>query len=331
MTYFSPCFIILLFITRVTVAYSLVPYFATKATECSEIDLRKNAPPDLKSFFSTINTQGDLNWCYAYSAADLLSWEAETPISATYSAIKSNNNLNIFSKLFRNIGKHFFGMNKIIPEFGDTASAIKLGLKNGVCPDKIMPAKNPNIQKIDKEISLINQRYLDKPDDSITCDEHRRLFPTKEVAELIPIIGEIQYKTVQEKLNKIADSVCDKNLIKPNGYRKINSFNASDIDVVNSVNDHFTSEPASPISLTISIGAIDNPHSTNGSLMAHAVTILGRKFDPESNKCTYLIRDSNGQAACKDYAKNNKCKDGYYWITDESIHRGAWNITYITK
>jgi hypothetical protein len=163
------------------------------------------------------------------------------------------------------------------------------------------------------------------------CSEHKKLFPTKDIKEIFDVIDDARFQDVQEKLNRLADSACIGKLIKPDGYRQVNYLNASDIDVVESINQHFSSQSASPISLMISPQAIENPNKMNGSLMAHVVTIMGRKFDPTTNKCRFLIRDSNGASACESYAKSNDCKNGNYWISDEAIHRGAWSIAYITK
>ena len=71
--------------------YSLA-YANLTQEQCTLVDIRRDQNPQLKEFFSPPRNQGLIGWCYGFAAADLLSVEAGTPVSAAHTSAIFNNN-----------------------------------------------------------------------------------------------------------------------------------------------------------------------------------------------------------------------------------------------
>ena len=54
--------------------------------DCPNIDIRDNMTQEMKEYFSTPKNQGEIGWCYAFVASDLLSAHLNQPVSAFYLA-----------------------------------------------------------------------------------------------------------------------------------------------------------------------------------------------------------------------------------------------------
>ena len=54
--------------------------------ECPNNDIRDKMNPELRKFFSTPRDQGDMGWCYAFIAADMLSVKLGKPVSSVHVA-----------------------------------------------------------------------------------------------------------------------------------------------------------------------------------------------------------------------------------------------------
>lgn len=74
-----------------------------EASACSEVDVRRNMNPELKQFFMTPSSQGNIGWCYGYAATDLLSQSVGVPLSPVYTSAYYASQLDGVSKFFRNI------------------------------------------------------------------------------------------------------------------------------------------------------------------------------------------------------------------------------------
>ena len=51
----------------------------------------------------------------------------------------------------------------------------------------------------------------------------------------------------------------------------------------------------------------------------HLSTIAGRRFNPQSQKCEYLIRNTWG-TTCP-VRSEGRCEAGYYWASREELHQ----------
>ena len=62
----------------------------------------------------------------------------------------------------------------------------------------------------------------------------------------------------------------------------------------------------------------------------HAVLAVGRRYNPQSKKCEFLIRNSWGESCSpyqNKYAKASHCDKGYLWVPREELHQNMLGVT----
>ena len=71
---------------------------------------------------------------------------------------------------------------------------------------------------------------------------------------------------------------------------------------------------------SVLMNGINIPNSVyyNSGESSHASVITGRRFNPETNKCEYLIKNSYG-TGCSLYARNLECENGQIWLPEELL------------
>jgi aminopeptidase C len=68
-------------------------------------------------------------------------------------------------------------------------------------------------------------------------------------------------------------------------------------------------------------------------LNGHAVSLVGRRFNPVTQSCEYLLRNSWGKKCTDTYSSNYECKDGHIWIDEAyfQFNRSIRRAVYLEK
>lgn len=65
-------------------------------------------------------------------------------------------------------------------------------------------------------------------------------------------------------------------------------------------------------------------------LLRHMSVIVGRRANPVTRECRYLVRNSWG-AGCSGYTLElqKRCEGGYLWLTREELRQNLYGLTYL--
>jgi hypothetical protein len=324
---------------------------AMAAASCDEVDLRG---PDLRQ----ARNQGDAKWCYAYAAADLLSYKMKEEVSAADVA------LNYTAGILGKIGR-YFGDSEVDYEGGTIASALNATRKKGICREDDFHSDDVGIAKMDAngdvdiQIQHVNQtirdleqgmaqgqmirEILNKEDITQTdCKDlsrqtsvaaARRLFPLLSMQDSILTILDAQRWDI---VRKFQEKSCEHRVPVKSDWKTVSSGCNSPIcesvygrfhhgDLLDEMDQQLNKKNL--VGISYELGKM-SPWVSG----YHASTIAGRKPNPNGGECLYLIRDNAGATSlCDRYWQNKFSCDqpGYVWVPRSSLEKSVINITYL--
>lgn len=277
---------------------------------CSPIDLRPELGP--------VRDQGSLGWCYAFAAADILSFKTKQRISAADIALTYNKNY------FTDINR-VFGANESAFQAGNPKSAIEKSTKKGLCLEKDFPSEDNYNSELRTNLDLIDKlRRGEQRSSALECKEvataAKALFPNLDMSD----IRKIALTTVNKDIvQEMANQTC-KNRIA--SHFKAKSFFNEDKEKFMQNLDAVLDEK-NPMVLGYDAGVLFDTES-EPRIAYHASVIAGRRINEETGQCEYLIRNSSGRG-CDAYDSKLFCQEGNIWIPRTDIQERSHSATYI--
>lgn len=312
-------------------------------TNCTNKDQRKklNIP---------IRDQSSIGWCYAYAAADLVSFKSGKNISAldlavtfnrmeNYEAVRNTvsrsinfallpgdrkNNIDWALKNLRNTFKNV--ESNSVRDGGQVDEAIKRAQMNGFCLESDQPSDAIENGSLGDALNVINTLIDDSNAfRSVTvgnremsdiaavsiCENYGSLigemFPNTTVSDISDIFI-AQFS--EGALVQLRNLRCQNRVQIDGEIKEITGNKMDEIDQVLS-SDNI-------VSVDYYIKALDLIGNDRQNSGLHASTIVGRKWNEQTNKCEYLIRNSWGES-CAYYKNPEKCEDGYIWVDRDKI------------
>lgn len=324
-------------------AWSLVPSFAGQEVSvamtergCSEIDIR-DFQTELADHFSTPFDQGDLGWCYAFVASDLLSAAVGKPLSPIHIASLHNKKMrdNLFYRTGHEI-KDFFerATREKKNDFytgGNVALAIRASRKNqNVCVDepfkfskyKLAIQRLEEIKGFEREHWPLMAEFnlgkiqFDFPNVSLSPEEL-----TKDINDILPqVIGQ----ACLEKANIEEYKVWE--MSKPrieHGLRSMDAHVKRTKEFYGTLNEILSS--GHPVGLYYHSASVKKKKG-----QFHVSAVVGRRW--KNNSCQYKIRNSWGKS-CGQYKTGAivECdkEEGSFWVTFEKLHDMAKKLVFI--
>ena len=311
-----------LFVLLISVLFVSFGHAETSEANCQKMGLKaKFGPP---------RDQGNMGWCYANTAADLLSYHFREelnnkPVSAAYVALKFNYN--------------FWAQNFM--EGGFTYLALNEALKSGLCPktfdDDLMADGTKKTLK--EKLKFI----LDLKDslDAGNVEEVKKAIlasnKAKSVLRTIPVYDLLTLLSLSPKekvLGNIADYMCaDKRhkVIRPAHKHFMTKYTlASRMDLIDEINENLNQ--MNPVGIGYFADFFDSENARKTEDSRHMSVIVDREYNKNTRMCEYLIRNSWGKR-CTGY-KNPKikarCKDGYVLVPEDILHEYIFSVTYLT-
>lgn len=308
------------------------------ASSCVRTDIRTQLNPDLQSFFAKSRQQGDTNWCYAFTTADLVTIHVGKPISAFQIAINYNSQLGSFDRLWRHFEAWLAGYQISIWDGGFVSVALKAAVKNpqGVCLEEHLPSSENNLEfkktmeKIDSYLHRKDEIYMD------TFAELKKMFPKIKEADLLELLYLAQEKSLNANqfLQAIAHFSCKNTAIAVPRARVV-SHNRWMDDLSQVLHSNLKNGIATGLiydsTLTHKVPQEEETWLT-GKVPDHATLALGSRWQEDKQKCQILIRDSFGDDCSKLNLQKVECNhDGTFWIDEDQLVSKLFFTSHFSK
>lgn len=331
-------FLLLIFLANITFADQIID-----EKYCDE--------KDLSAEFGPVRNQGNIGWCYANVAADLMTYQYKKElngarVSAGYIALAYNEIM----------------LKKPNDDSGDVVPAILAAEYFGVCTDDIEDEAlktGPYYTVKDKIDGLVylKQYYDKKKKNPDYVDEYEeRLFRYLNSDSLIKKISKQELESVLQSSTKrtfprkLADKICEskKKKIKLSldmrfeffafeGIRRLifkgqpNVIDAGKKGLIKSINKQLSQNKPAAASYNANI-FYEKGTEYYEKAGPHVSTIVGRRWNKETKTCEFKLRNSWGKN-CYSYTNpelDGKCdpETGYLWLSSEILSRTVIDNIY---
>ncbi len=275
------------------------------AESCSAIDLRGG-------FLGPVRDQGKTGWCFNYAAADLLDFHIGKRISVTDLGIQNHEKsfsgrttLDRFAKPDQKIG---YG--------GKIAASLKHVRRGHVCLEEDLSSERfekisetvsrgkpvRTSAQLDIEATNLEILKIKKTLDSNGKPQSWIAFPGTDRASFYEIVQNHRADEIWENLIQV--SCGDRR--EATGHYKINT----------RMNIDQALEQGKIAGIEYDASFLK---TRNSQLYApHASTIVGRRTNPRTGKCEFLLRNTWGED-CKGYRRDIDCELGHLWVDREEL------------
>lgn len=318
-------------------------------TKKAQIEKRRESCTDVMNLKKPLSlneprNQEGIGWCYAYTAADLVSNLSGEKVSAIHAA-GSFNNL-IISRIRR------------LDEGGQSDAAANAMIKNGLCLEKDMPSndyafidRQNDIGTLYKNVNELGEIYSDKKEIASMNDKRPVTYKNKYTTQQVYVDLCTQQTETLIQISQVFPNLTLDQLTKilmESGKRSFNQLtqkcNLVQSDLMKGVVFKSLYEPKKPERLYSKIdeqlnkGQIVGIGYTAEVLLDykaenmkgfHASTLIGRRFNKKTNSCEYLLRNSWGKN-CSQYGNNIECKNGHAWVAEEifKYNNAIYEVNY---
>ncbi|MEA9358517.1 hypothetical protein SHI21_19935 [Bacteriovorax sp. PP10] len=271
--------------------------------------------------------QDSIGWCYAYAASDIIAHATGVDVSAVYMANDYNDNF------MRNLTGE--------DEGGYINQVLDKAISKGVCLEKDVPStdftysrQGYDIKKLMTALETFSKSYKNASEaekkiliENICSqadlkDGLKYIFPNKstgEIGKILDNLGSNAYRKLSLSCSKIIPPGL-KNL-KVKSDHGSSTFETMDKQLENGniVGIHYNA-------------GVFADYRDKFSSMNHASTIVGRRFNPKTNSCDYLIRNSYGKS-CQKMNEDYECVNGHIWIAEDYLKYSNTlkSIIYVEK
>lgn len=309
----------------------------TSQATCMPLDLRNDSLP-------TIRDQKKLAWCYAFTAADILTYTFNLPEMASAADVAINYNdsdLGLFIRWLNvTFGRrpeqgdqeifmmpHQTGFNKI---------ALERGMRDGYCPERVFPSDSWvkmtkdgdkwNESNTDLRTAMMEIFGLLKNQQSLTAANLPFYFHFKNVESAEDFLALLKGQTPSTFYSKLRKEVCKHDRIKfPQRFQTM--MYIKDPAVFTNMNKQMNRGRLVGIDYDSRI----LPDNHNGSVNLaelHTSSLVGRRWNEAKNECQYLIRDSHGNQ-CSRYDTSYECLGGMVWMNESLLYPNLTSLVYI--
>ncbi|AZZ38123.1 hypothetical protein CIK05_15380 [Bdellovibrio sp. qaytius] len=302
------------------------------AGTCENIDLRDQLGPVLN--------QDGTGLCYAYSAADIISFKLGrrvSPVDIALQYTKSRDEL-----MLRGAGDKYLNQiederKKDIFQGGWVRYALQYNSQIGFCADEKVNSNNFSTNRgLYKGLVNLNQLGLHQFNlDSASAGscakfaEIQKIFPGVSMRELQDVANR---STLIDTASNVADKACEPRIKPSTPMRFTNLHNesspseilrSSDFDDIDRV-----LSKKQPVSVSIFMDKIYNfGKSSINKQPRHAITLAGKKFNSATGKCEYILKNSWGPE-CDRYYKV-RCENGYLFVPEDVFKSSVYGADYI--
>ncbi len=293
-------------------------YHPTSQRDCSPLDLRNNT-------LGPVRNQGNISWCYAFTAADMLSYTFEKErISAADVALNYNESLvgRIMATVRPNGKPHETGFNKV---------ALSKAMKDGYCPEGVFPSENWIKVEDGKEYSIPMTEAmkeisgLHKMRSTLTSKNLPFHFKFKNVGRE-EFLSLLQTKKLRNFYVNLRDEACRDDRVAFETRWKVKMV-FKNKKIFSRISEQL--EQNRLVGMDYDARILEQRDHQGVKLSElHTSILIGRRWNEERGLCEYLIRDSRG-AQCTRYDSRYECSEGNVWLGESEIYNGLISVVYM--
>jgi hypothetical protein len=281
-------------------------------SDCTSPDLRKDPrmPP--------IRMQGDVAWCYAAVATDLLSFKMGKNFSYLDLAVMSNPGK---TQLETHRG-------------GQISDVLAYAKKNGVCSEQDFPEDRNDfsITQVREEFKRIEDSYTSADQSCGGYQKVSEAFPKVPVGTYLDLLNEA--KTPLGFVKDLEPTNCPARIPLPKNLAWVTRTEAkmTGAQMLTIIREQLKHH--NPVGIDYSFH-LRNLAQLGHSGSFHASTLVGMRPNPTTGKCEYLLRNQGG-TICKNpdgssfYDAHLVCEGGYIWVPETALERDLLDYTYFT-
>jgi hypothetical protein len=306
--------------------YSLA-YANLTEEQCTPVDIRdKNS--QLKEFFSTPRDQDSIGWCYAFAAADLLSVEAGTPVSAAHTSAIYNKKIEtrLWDSWFHNVIFNDIYESGVVEEALNYAKNAK-----DICTEAGMPFDaHPMFYYYILQLEEIKKYVEETQSMNKFCNYIKDIFPYLPFSNVDFL--KLYHAIINDQLNKgleelITNSCQDKKIQIPDFKVKKITKDFWFPDNENAKTKYFNKigkvlASGKPLAITYKVSGVTKYPGN------HASVVMAREWI--NNQCQYKVRNSWGRS-CAPYKPGIQCvqEEGSFWVNEDTFYEMVIDIDYI--
>lgn len=278
-----------------------------------------------------VRNQDTVGWCYAYTAADLLSFKVGKKISAV-SLYNSADKIDVEVDI-----------KSTTPVGGFIGASIDkyLQKKNGLCLEEDLPSSDfkfctdkTYLTFLNNLLKVVKENRFDAEMDKNTCfgQDLERAFPGFDPGSIKAHINrfgtrklvEAAYDRQCRNLSFKGLQVTTKTLVKYNG---------NDDTLMNAIDERLKNNEIAAIGYDYSKINAENGTSGHGSI------VVGKRTNPKTGKCDYLVRNSWGKTcdqkehaelSCHKNCEGGNCRfSGHFWVGADLLKKSLLEVTYL--
>ena len=298
---------------------------------------------------NNVRNQDGLGWCYSYVAADLLSYKTGKKISAIglvrpgiyFDIVIPRERISGFTA--KKTLEFVKNQKNLCLESEINSSEYLISRDNKISPTLYLHDILSDIQKIYQEGREVIRQ-------NIVADEKNlptRCLSSKSMQRLNEIFPGVTCKTVLEIVSTYTKQGFLDQLIRKScqsfkvpKFEAVTTYNTEyfifDKDLVKDIDQALESK-------TIAGIGYNYARITNMKGEAnHASLVVGRRLNPKTKQCEYLIRNSHGKncsarnpesrcdtSCANDFNKNCQRENGYFWVTKRLLQEMTYSVTVL--
>ena len=314
-------------------------YIKTDKENCSPLDLRNEKLQEVRN-------QKKLSWCYAFTAADMLTYTFDLKEDASAADVAINYNDSDIGQFMRWLSETFGRSSSqgeletfMMPhQTGFNKVALSRAMRDGYCPERIFPSESWTKMtrsgdqwtesQIDLKSAMLDIYSLLKKQQTLNLENLPFYFHFKNVESPEAFFDLIKGQKLSTFYSKLRKEVCKFDRIKfQHRY-----------DVMMYLKDQFT---FFVVNKQLNQGQMvgidydsriltDNRNISIELSELHTSSLVGRRWNQNSGQCQYLIRDSHGNQ-CSRYDASYECLGGQVWMDESKLYANLLSLVYTIK
>lgn len=340
--------------TTLTIVTFFAPLSSWASSQgLSELECDASIVTDLRPSLPPIRDQYDVGWCYAFTAADLLSFyfgQAISPIGLALDYTQTNAKINRITAM-----TDHFDFNPDLVFYGGALSveAALQDLKDGYCAESALPNENEIDSSVFGEDSQspgvhielsknIFRWYREVENSTYVAESGETLY--SKVRALFPFVDQGSFAEIARSTDRnqriwgYANKSCENHRYHLQGMKLTSYRNKAPLPLAQPIfklNQNYRSHHDILVEMSRFIGkqlpvAVEyDAIAISPTSGGHASLVVGKRWNSQRQSCEFLVRNSWGKS-CLGYNSEVECdrtNPGNIWVSAERLFKYVIGIS----